>query len=168
MGIYFDYDTYGSSMEPALTDEVTIRFSPERAPFKDLQVGDIILFTQIDYQENNMPPGAVYTPEWNEDHTKLQFVRETELEEESQKYTNILHRIIGINENGLITKGDNNELQDFLPVKSEEYQGKIVWHMNHINWLFKAMYRYGLWLGCSILFIVLSFIPWEKKAYRAS
>ena len=162
-GIYFDYDTHGSSMEPALTNEVTIRLSPERVPFEDLQVGDIILFRQKDYQKNNMPPGVVYTPEWNEDHTRLQLIHETELEEESQEYINIQHRIIEINEKGLVTKGDNNEFQDFLTVKPEEYQGKIVWHINHINWLFKAMYQYGLWLGCTILFLLCPSFRGKRK-----
>ena len=111
-----------------------------------------------------MPPGAVYVPEWNEDNTKINLVRQTEIEEESQKYILIHHRIIEINEKGLVTKGDNNEYQDFLPVKSEEYQGKIIWHMNHINWLFKAMFKYGLWSGFTILYIIISFFLWYKKA----
>ena len=164
MGIYFDYNIQGASMEPALTNDVDIRLSPEWVPYEDLEVGDIILFRQKDYLESNMPPGIVYAPEWNEDHTKFQLVRQTELEEESPKYIRVRHRIIAINEDGLVTKGDNNEFRDFLPVKSEEYQGKIVWHMNHINWLFKAMYRYGLWSGCVILFLIISFFLWDKKA----
>ena len=156
-GVYFDYNSHGASMDPTLNNAVTIRISPERAPFEDLQVGDIILFRQKDYQENNMPPGVVYTPEWDEDHTKFRLVRQTEIEEEHPKYILVQHRIVEINEKGLVTKGDNNEYRDFLPVRFEEYQGKVVWHMNHINWLFKAMYRYGLWSGCMILFFVLSF-----------
>ena len=162
MGIYFDYNSHGASMEPALTDAVEIRLSPERAPYEDLQVGDIILFRQADYRENSGPPGEAYAPEWNKDHTKLHFVSQTELEE-SPKYMHVQHRIIAINENGLVTKGDNNAFQDFLSVKSKDYEGKIVWHMNHINWLFKAMYRYGLWAVCVILFLVTSFYVSDRK-----
>ena len=163
MGIYFDYNIYGASMEPALTNAVDIRLSPKWAPYEDLKVGDIILFRQKDYLESNMPPGAVYVPEWNKDHTKLDLVRQTELEEEPPKYIRVQHRIIAISEKGLVTKGDKNEYPDFLSVKPEEYQGKIVWHMNHINWLFKAMYRYGLWAVCVILFVVTSFNLGDKK-----
>ncbi len=158
-GIHFDYNINGTSMEPTLKNEVTIRLSPKLAPFEDLQVGDIILFRQIDYQG----PGIVYVPEWNEDHTKFHLTRQTELAEDPQKYKLIQHRIIAINENSLVTKGDNNEYPDFQPVKPKEYQGKIIWHLNHINWLFKAMYRYGLFLGCVILYYVLSFFPKNAK-----
>ena len=165
MGIYFDFNTHGASMEPTLTNDVSIRLSPERAPYEDLQVGDIIVFRQKDYQEINGSPGEVYVPEWNEDHTKFRLVPQTELGEESPKYMLIRHRIIAINENGLVTKGDNNAYQDFPLVQSKEYEGKLVWHMNHINWLFKALYRYGLWTGCTILFLVMSFyLRRETKA----
>ncbi len=160
MGIYFDYNTNGTSMEPTLINDVYIRLSPKLVPFEDLQVGDIIRFRQIDYQG---PPGPVYVPEWNEDHTQIHFTRQTELTQEPNKYTLIHHRIIAINENGLVTKGDNNELSDYPPVKPEEYKGKIIWHLNHINWLFKAMYKYGLWLGCTILYFVISYFPRSKK-----
>ena len=157
MGIHFDYNTNGSSMNPTLTNAVDIRLSPERAPYEDLQVGDIIVFKQWDHAANNMPPGPAYNPEMNEDHNQLEFVRQTELEEQ-KKYILVRHRIIEISEKGLVTKGDNSEWPDFLSVKPEEYQGKIVWHMNHINWLFKAMYRYGLWSGSLVLFIIVSTI----------
>ena len=162
-GIYFDYNIKGHSMEPRLTNDVDIRLSPTRVPYEDLQVGDVILFKQWDYEDNNMPPGIEYVPEWNKDHSKLRLVRQTELEEEQKKYSLVRHRIIEINEKGLVTKGDNNEDPDIFPVKPEEYQGKILWHLNHINWLFKVMYQYGIWLGCSILFIDMSFFPWGKK-----
>lgn len=162
-GIHFDYNTNGTSMNPTLTNAVDIRFSPERAPYEDLQVGDIIVFKQWDYAENNLPPGPVYVPVWNENHTKVQFVHQTALEEEQKKYILLRHRIIRINEKGLVTKGDSSEYEDFLPVKPEEYLGKVVCHINHINWLFKAMYRYGLWWGCLILFIIVSLNLWNKK-----
>ena len=156
-GIYFDYNTNGTAMNPALTNAVDIRLSPERAPFEDLHVGDIIVLKQWDYAENNMPPGPVYVPELNEDYSKLRFVRQTEIEEEQKKYITVRKRIIEINEKGLVTKWDISEYPDFLTAKPEEYQGKIVWHMNHINWLFKAMYLYGLWGVCLVLFILVSY-----------
>ena len=161
-GIYFDYNIYGHSMEPTLINDVDIRLSPERASFVDLQVGDIIVFKQWDYAEDNMPPGLAYVPEWNEDHAKLQFIHQTELEEEQKSYILIRHRIVEINEKGLLTKGDKNEYQDFLSVQPEEYQGKVVWHLNHINWLYKAMYQHGIWLGCSILFFVMWLFRFRK------
>ena len=120
-------------------------------------MGDIILFRRKDYQEDDGPPGEVYSPEWNKDHTQFRLVPQTELVEGSPEYIHIRHRIIAISEKGLVTKGDNNAYQDFLPVQAKDYEGKIVWHMNHINWLFKAMYRYGVWMGCTMLYIILSF-----------
>ena len=165
VGIYFDYNTSGSSMEPALTDAVDIRLGPKWVPHENLKVGDIIVFRQEDYQESEGPPGAAYVPVWNKDQTKIQFVPEMESEEKAKEYIWVRHRVIAIRENCLITKGDSNECRDFPAVKFEEYQGKIVWHMNHINWLFKAMYRYGLWGGCLIMFLVSSFfLQRDKKA----
>ena len=155
-GIYFDYNSHGSSMEPALTNAVDIRISPKWTPFDELQIGDIIVFRQEDYPEDR-PPGKVYALAWDKDHTKFQLVPEVE-PEETKKYILIRHRIIAINENSLVTKGDNNELRDLQTVQPENYQGKIVWHMNHINWLFKAMYQGGLLIGCTILFFVSSLL----------
>jgi len=163
-GIYFGYNSHGTSMEPTLKNPVTIRLSPKWAPFEDLQAGDIILFRQEYKLENNGVPGVVYVPKFNKDHTKLQFDRQTEIEKESLQKIYVMHRIIALNKNSLITKGDNNETRDFFSVKPDEYQGKIVWHMNHINCLFKVMYRYGLWLGCTILFYIMSFLR-DKNAF---
>ena len=143
-------------MEPTLTNHVDIRLGPELVPYEELRVGDIIVFRQEDG-----PPGRTFLPEWNDEHNKYQFIPDTE-QEEAKKYIRVMHRVISINKNGLITKGDNNEFVDFFPVKADDYQGKIIWHMNHIDWLFKGLYRYDIQYLCSCLYIVPSIC--EKDA----
>ena len=163
-GIHFDFNGRGTSMEPAMIDSVELRLEPERAPYDSLQIGDIIVFRYPD-SSTYSSAGMKYVAKWDEDHTVVSLVAETE-EEKEKTYTRFCHRIIDITEDGLITKGYNNEYQDPLYIQPEDYQGKVVWHMNHIDWLFKVIYLYGAGMGCVFLFLGATFVLWKRKGKK--
>ena len=75
------------------------------------------------------------------------------------KVNNVTHRIVEINDNGIITtKGDNNEVSDMYPLTIEHIDSKVVFIFNGSAWIFDKL----LWLkhhpitaGCFGLSIVL-------------
>lgn len=71
--------------------------------------------------------------------------------------TNIVHRVIGVNEDGsLITKGDNNESEDFAPVSLPQVYGKAVklpW-----GWCISYAGYFSNWLQMNRVYLLIAII----------
>lgn len=71
--------------------------------------------------------------------------------------TNIVHRVIGVNEDGsLITKGDNNESEDFAPVSLPQVYGKAVklpW-----GWCIPYAGYFSNWLQMNRVYLLIAII----------
>lgn len=83
-----------------------------------------------------------------------------------KKYDNtlIIHRIISISDEGIITKGDNNKNSDGLSVNSENYYALYVWHIPFLGNIINALRSS---IGFSLAFILITIIIvtdiYEKK-----
>lgn len=99
------------------------------------------------------------------------------IEGKSGKNLNITHRIIGIDENGIIsTKGDNNRVTDNLPLTIDNIDAKVICVFNQSAWLIdkwetttgKVMIiSFGLALICGYYTLKMffnSYIEEKKKA----
>ncbi len=82
-----------------------------------------------------------------------------------QKETLVTHRIVRVEEDGYVTKGDRNEQEDFLLVKREQIAGIYLFHIPKAGYAFAKLNRRFLiaaafWLfllnGIHILMQVLS------------
>lgn len=80
--------------------------------------GDVVLIYNASFEELNIGDIIVFK---SEDDSKL-----------------IIHRIIAGDENGYVTKGDNNQLQDFGLVTVDNYRGRYQSHFE--------FFGIGLWL----------------------
>jgi len=63
---------------------------------------------------------------------------------------NIVHRIIDINENKIITKGDFNKLED-EPINKNQIIGKVVYKSTLLGFIFQNIH---IVLICLILFVI--------------
>lgn len=77
--------------------------------------------------------------------------------------TKVLHRVIAITDNGLITKGDHNDNADFGIVTKDQVNGKYLFSVPLIGYLILLIKKYKLVFLCIIvIFIVIS----RKKEVR--
>ncbi len=56
----------------------------------------------------------------------------------------VIHRIIGKDDNGYIFKGDNNDSEDFAPVPAESIRGELKATINILSPLVKVIKHLGL------------------------
>lgn len=60
---------------------------------------------------------------------------------ESEDGVSVIHRCIEIKDGEYITKGDNNKIKDFEPVKKEQIYGKVVFKMNFLSKITKPILK---------------------------
>lgn len=64
----------------------------------------------------------------------------------------VTHRIVKKTTDGYITKGDSNNTEDEKTVKTEQIQGKVIFHSKLLGKMYK--YRYFIIILCIFLFIL--------------
>ena len=119
-GIHVCWNVTGDSMEPTIKEGALI-FS-RHTPYDELDVGDIIVFKR-----------------------RLLVASTNGTAEATAKYLDntITHRIVSIEEDGIHTRGDNNQADDQYPVTVDGYVAKVVWWNNYAGWLFWFMFELG-------------------------
>lgn len=66
--------------------------------------------------------------------------------------TQVIHRVININENSFITKGDANENEDLAPVNLSQYKGKYIFSIPYLGKiLLKCKTRTGKFIVFSVI-----------------
>lgn len=68
--------------------------------------------------------------------------------------TYVTHRIVEVNDNSFITKGDNNNVSDANPVSLESIQGKVVFTVPALNRIFTSKQVY---IGLLIITVLVLF-----------
>lgn len=154
-GINVDVHSSGTSMLPAIKDgSFTVWVDAARAPFEEVEVGDVIIFWQrTDF-------GVSHTT-FTINNTKVGSTAETEEPTEEKpvyvdegiRYKNegCMHRVIEIVDSAdraVFTKGDNNSGQDPYPVMRSGYRGKVVWTVNYLGWPLRILILHNglIWL----------------------
>lgn len=77
----------------------------------------------------------------------------------------IVHRVIDINSEGIITKGDANNTADGVIINNNNFIGKEVFHIPYIGYLianFKTKYGF---IFLIMIFIIISIISYELNKY---
>lgn len=76
--------------------------------------------------------------------------------------TNIVHRVIEIQENGdLVTKGDNNDGQDFEPIKDYQVYGTVMkmpwggWCVPYAGYISNFIQAYRIYLIIAVIAVVV-------------
>lgn len=175
-GINVSASTTGDSMYPAIQEGALIVWYDEsRAPFKDVQAGDIIIFRERedayiltgsetatirfrkgsidgnDNSNNSSDAEAISIAPNTEEKT------EPEYHDSGIVYLDgkvIMHRaaeiIEGTNtsDRAIITAGDGNGYNDQAVVMKSGYVGTTVWHKNYIGWPYRILtfYKGFVWL----------------------
>ena len=162
-GLMLNFTNYGHSMEPSIRGNALILIStPDRTPFEDLNVGDIILFKEpkglntatdsIKVHISKVGSPSSDTLSSTSDITTPDMPPEDEMHEmENIEYLldrAVLHRIIdiveintpssssdtaGSEERILTTKGDSNPIPDRYPVNADAYLGRMLWHVDYVG-----------------------------------
>ena len=162
-GLYLNFSNYGHSMEPSIRGNALILIStPDRTPFENLNVGDIILFKDpkglntatdsIKVHISKVGSLSSDTLSSTSDITTPDMPPEDEMHEmENIEYLldrAVLHRIIdiveintpssssdtaGSEERILTTKGDSNPIPDRYPVNADAYLGRMLWHVDYVG-----------------------------------
>ncbi|MCL2341995.1 MAG: signal peptidase I [Firmicutes bacterium] len=72
----------------------------------------------------------------------------------------VCHRVIAIDDNGLITtKGDNNNSEDLGNVSESNFIGKVIWHNNYIAYYYNVYQSpYGVWKAVVLPVVVIILI----------
>ena len=129
-GIHVCWDVTGDSMEPTIKEGALI--VDHSSPYEKLEVGDIIVFKR-----------------------RLLVASTNGTAEATAKYLDntITHRIVSLEEDGIHTRGDNNERQDLYPVLPDGYVAKVVWWNNYAGWPFWIMFDHGgfYWLAGAVV-----------------
>lgn len=68
----------------------------------------------------------------------------------------VTHRIVGIEDNKYVMKGDNNNCIDDKLIEKEEIEGKLIFHFKILGTIYN--YRYLLIFGLIIVLILLSVV----------
>lgn len=96
----------------------------------ELAIGDVIIIKEVnDYKEND-----IITYNVNNEYL-------------------VTHRIIEINEDNFITKGDNNTSKDKEIVLKENIEGKVIYNSK----ILKLIYRYWLIIILIVVLLLLIF-----------
>ena len=171
-GLYLNFSNYGHSMEPTVNGNALILIStPDRTPFENLNVGDIILFKEPNGHNTATDSIKVHiskvgslssdTLSSTSDITTPDMPPEDEMHEmENIEYLldrAVLHRIIdiveintpssssdtaGSEERILTTKGDSNPIPDRYPVNADAYLGCMIWSIDYIGAVLLFLYTH--------------------------
>ena len=148
-GIHVCWDVTGDSMEPTIKEGALI--VGHSFPYDELVVGDIIVFKR-----------------------RLLVASTNGTAEATAKYLDntITHRIVSIDEDGIHTRGDNEDGNDGYPVLPDGYVAKVVWWNNYLGWPFLVMFELGgfYWLiGAALVngFLILLLWLLEGAADRS-
>lgn len=96
-------------------------------------------------------------------HIEYEDIKKGDIISYSLGKTKVLHRVIAITDNGLITKGDYNDNVDFGIVTKNQVNGKYLFSVPLIGYLILLIKKYKLVFLCIIVvFIVIS----RKKEVR--
>ena len=168
-GIILNFSNYGHSMDPTIKGNALCAFDT-RAPFDELQPGDIISFKErpehhmasasITMHISKAPENAPSTAPGSDKSSESDFSdaktvssaqnasdEHTAYKDENIAYLDnraVLHRIVAINtvaDRALITKGDGNEDIDSVPVMESGFIGKMLWHIDYIGSVLLFLYQ---------------------------
>ena len=80
--------------------------------------------------------------------------------------TSVTHRAIRITNEGIITKGDSNDIEDIAPVTAENYLGKTVFHIPKLGYVMLFLKgRVGRVIVTVIIVLLIgsAFLPKKEK-----
>lgn len=77
--------------------------------------------------------------------------------------TKVLHRVIAITDNGLITKGDHNDNADFGIVTKNQVNGKYLFSVPLLGYVLLFILKYKFMFIC---FIIIIIVISKKKEVR--
>lgn len=163
-GFSFVHFVHGDSMLPTM-DENTWVVS-KKVPFSELQVGDIITFRErkdsVFGKTAEISSNLSMTPKEERTEEKVnEVIKAAEEPPKEIEYTDdtIMHRIVAISEEGIITQGDNNNAPDHFPVVESGYLAKTVFFLRYVAWPMVMMRKYYLWvIGAAVLLGIVAFI----------
>lgn len=96
-------------------------------------------------------------------HIEYEDIKKGDIISYSLGKTKVLHRVINITENGFITKGDNNDNVDFGVVTKDQVNGKLLFSVPLLGYMFLFILKYKfMFISLIVLIIVIS----RKKEVR--
>lgn len=92
------------------------------------------------------------------------------MDAETDEEIHIVHEVIDITEEGLVTKGTNNNTPDPYPVTKDMVYAEVVWHTNILNTLYynpSLIIFSGIFvIAAVVFFVVLRKLLKERKAEK--
>ena len=97
--------------------------------------------------------------------TKYDSIEEDDIITYNLLTAKITHRVVEINKNGLITKGDSNTSRDLGYVTPENYYGKVLWHIPFLGYAIYFLRKNIVFVVAAMLIfcITYSFLSRPKK-----
>lgn len=88
--------------------------------------------------EPNLPVGSLCLID-----TRYRDIRQGEIITFDFGKEKITHRVIGVLQEGYVTRGDANGVQDFAPVRRHQVYGKLAGHIPYVGYVIAVLQRYG-------------------------
>jgi signal peptidase I len=137
---YYPSFLVGGSMGPTIPNFSLVVF---RAP-EDIEIGQVVVFNYWSYVEKVTEESVIDSQEYKEAVNNL-----------------TIHRIIAQDEENFVTKGDNNDREDLLPIRKEDILGVSVYHNLFLSYI--CFFSLGILFAVLIVIAVKNFLGGVKR-----